>query len=311
MAAIELRGVTKRYEKAGLLGGRSVTALHDLDLTVRTGEIFGFLGPNGAGKSTTIDILLDYTAPTEGSVHVLGRDVATDGTAVRDRVGILPDGYGPIGERTGREHVAFAIEAKDADDDPDDLIERVGMAGSDAYPVEQYSKGMAQRLMLAMALVGEPDLLILDEPSTGLDPNGARTMRRIVREENARGATVFFSSHILEQVEAVCDRVAIVDGGELVAVDTIDALRESNGATSTVTVELSAIPDGTLERVRAIDGVTDVATDGTAVVVTCENAAKAAAVAAFYDAGADVTNVTTSETSLEELFESYTRGVAQ
>ncbi len=311
MSAIELRGVTKRYHRRGLFGSRSVTALHDLDLTVRSGEVFGFLGPNGAGKSTTIDILLDYAAPTEGSVRVLGHDVATESTTVRDRVGVLPDGYGPIGERTGREHVAFAIDAKDADDDPGELIERVGMRGPDTYPVSEYSKGMAQRLMLAVALVGDPDLLVLDEPSTGLDPNGARTMRRIVREENERGATVFFSSHIMEQVEAVCDRVAILDGGELVTVDTIDALRESTGGSSTVMIELSSVPDGAVARVRSLEGVTGLKTDGSTVVVACDDAAKAAVVAAFYDSAADVRNVTTDETSLEELFESYTRGVAQ
>ncbi|WP_436346231.1 ATP-binding cassette domain-containing protein [Natronorubrum sp. FCH18a] len=311
MSAIELRGVTKRYERTGFVRSRSVTALHDLDLTVRSGEVFGFLGPNGAGKSTTIDILLDYAAPTEGSVRVLGRDVATESTAVRERVGVLPDGYGPIGERTGREHVTFAIEAKDADDDPDDLLERVGMHSVGDYPVTEYSKGMAQRLMLAMALVGDPDLLVLDEPSTGLDPNGARTMRRIVREENERGATVFFSSHIMEQVEAVCDRVAILDGGELVAVDTIDALRESSGGTSSVTIDLSSVPDAAVARVRSLEGVTGVTSDGASVVVACTDAAKAPVIAAFYESAADVRNVTTDETSLEELFESYTRGVAQ
>ncbi|ELY54836.1 ABC transporter ATP-binding protein [Natronolimnohabitans innermongolicus] len=311
MAAIELRGVTKRYERAGLFRGRSVTALHDLDLTVESGEIFGFLGPNGAGKSTTIDLLLGYAAPTAGSVTVLGEDVATERTAVRERIGVLPDGYGAVGERTGREHVEFAIEAKGADDDPDELIERVGMRGPDEYPVTQYSKGMAQRLMLAVALAGDPDLLVLDEPSTGLDPNGARTMRRIVREENERGATVFFSSHIMEQVEAVCDRVAILDGGELVAVDTIDALRDSAGGTSTVTLELSSVPEETVRYVRALEGVAGLKTDGSSVVIGCEDGAKAAVIAAFHDSPATVRDVETSETSLEDLFERYTRGVAQ
>ncbi|MDQ2050337.1 ABC transporter ATP-binding protein [Natronolimnohabitans sp. A-GB9] len=311
MAAIELRGVTKRYERGGLLRGRSVTALHDLDLTVRDGEIFGFLGPNGAGKSTTIDLLLGYATPTAGTVTVLGEDVTAENTTARERIGVLPDGYGPLGERTGREHVEFAIEAKGADDDPDELIERVGMRGPDAYPVAQYSKGMAQRLMLAVALAGEPDLLVLDEPSTGLDPNGARTMRRIVREENARGATVFFSSHIMEQVEAVCDRVAILDGGELVTVDTIDALRASAGGTATVTLELESVPDETVRYVRGLEGVSGVKTDGTSVTVACDDAAKAPAIAAFHESPATVSDVETSETSLEELFESYTRGVAQ
>ncbi|GAB7019035.1 ABC transporter ATP-binding protein [Halostagnicola bangensis] len=310
MAAIELRGVTKRYTSYGLLGNRSVTAVQDLDLTVQKGEIFGFLGPNGAGKSTTIDLLLEYAEPTDGSVHVLGHDVQTESVAARERVGVLPDGYGPIGERTGREHVEFAIEAKGTEDDPDELIERVGMLGPDEYPLEEYSKGMSQRLMLAMALVGEPDLLILDEPSTGLDPNGARTMRKIVREENARGATVFFSSHILEQVEAVCDRIAILDGGQLVAVDSLENLRADTDESAQITAELSAVPPEIPDRIRKLEGVADVQTTGTSVVVACRNDVKALVIATIHDSSVDVLNVTTSETSLEDLFENYTRGVA-
>lgn len=310
MAAIELRGVTKEYTSYGFFGNRSVTAVQDLDLTVRDGEIFGFLGPNGAGKSTTIDLLVDYAEPTDGSVRVLGNDVSDESVAARERIGVLPDGYGPIGERTGREHVEFAIDAKNADDDPDELLARVGMCGPDEYPVEEYSKGMAQRLMLAMALAGNPDLLILDEPSTGLDPNGARTMRKIVREENARGATVFFSSHILEQVEAVCDRIGILDAGQLVAVDSLESLRSETGQSAKVTVELSTVPPDIAARVGAIDGVDDVRTNGTTVVVACRNDAKAPVIAACHGLDTDVTNVTTSETSLDDLFESYTRGVA-
>ncbi|AGB14845.1 ABC-type multidrug transport system, ATPase component [Halovivax ruber XH-70] len=264
MAAIELRGVTKRYGASGLRKSNDVTALRDVDLRVEDGEIFGFLGPNGAGKSTTIDIMLDYLEPTAGSVRVLGHDVPDESVRVREWTGVLPDGHGPVGERTGREHVEFAIEAKGADDDPDELLGRVGMLGPEEYPVAQYSKGMTQRLLLAMALVGEPDLLILDEPTTGLDPNGAREMREIIREENARGATVFFSSHILEQVEAVCDRVAILDRGEIVTVDSIENLRERAGGTATVTLALANHDEAAIERVRAVDGVVSVRVESAA-----------------------------------------------
>ncbi|ELY95757.1 ABC transporter [Natrialba hulunbeirensis JCM 10989] len=309
MAAIELRGVTKRYERRGLRRSNVVTALHDVDLAVEDGEVFGFLGPNGAGKSTAIDIMLDYVQPTSGAVRVLGHDVQTNSVAIRERTGVLPDGYDAVGERTGREHVELAIEAKGTNDNPDALLERVDMLGPDSYPVEQYSKGMAQRLMLAMALVGEPDLLILDEPSTGLDPNGARTMRRIVREENDRGATVFFSSHILEQVEAVCDRVGILDGGELVTVDSIDRLRETIGGTARVTLECSQVPNGAPDRIAAIDGVASVETNGTKIQVACENRAKAPVIAACHDS-ATVTNVSTTDPSLEDLFATVTGGGA-
>ena len=201
MPAINVQDVTKQF------GG--LTALQDLDLAVEDGEIYGFLGPNGAGKSTTIDVVLDYVRPTAGSARVFGHDAREETLAIRDRVGVLPDGYDVVGRMTGREHVDFVVDSKGADDDPDEILERVGIAGAADRVAADYSKGMAQRLVLGMALVGEPDLLILDEPTTGLDPNGARRMREIVREENERGATVFFSSHILEQVEAVCDRVEI------------------------------------------------------------------------------------------------------
>ncbi|MFP8952488.1 ABC transporter ATP-binding protein [Natrialbaceae archaeon A-arb3/5] len=310
MAAIELNGVTKRYERHGFVRKNAVTALQNVEFAVEDGDVFGFLGPNGAGKSTAIDIMLDYVAPTSGSVRVLGHDAQDDSVAVRERTGVLPDGYGPIGERTGREHVEFAIDAKHADDDPDELLDRVDMLAAADHPADQYSKGMAQRLMLAMALVGEPDLLILDEPSTGLDPNGARTMRQIVREENDRGATVFFSSHILEQVEAVCDRVGILDRGQLVTVDSIDRLRETVGGTARVTLELSSVPEEAVERLRAIDGVAGIETNGTTIEVDCENRAKAPVIATCHDSPATVSDVTTTETSLDELFATVTEGRA-
>jgi len=175
--------------------------------------VYGFLGPNGAGKSTTIDMVLDLVRPTEGTVRVLEQDATTDGVAIRKRTGVLPDGFAVYDRLTGRQHVEFAVRSKEADDDPDALLDRVGLLDDADRKAGGYSKGMRQRLALAMALAGDPDLLILDEPSSGLDPAGAKEMREIVRAEADRGATVFFSSHILEQVEAVCDRVGILREG--------------------------------------------------------------------------------------------------
>ncbi|WP_435359985.1 ABC transporter ATP-binding protein [Haloarchaeobius sp. DFWS5] len=300
MAAIDCRGVTKRYG--------SVTALRDLDLTVEDGEVFGFLGPNGAGKSTTIDILLNYAYPTNGSVQVLGMDAEEDTVSVRERTGVLPDGYGPLGDMTGREHVEFAIEAKEGYEDPMPLLERVGIPEAADRKASGYSKGMKQRLMLAMALAGEPDLLVLDEPSTGLDPAGAREMREIVLEEADRGATVFFSSHILEQVEAVCDRVGILSEGELVAIDTIDGLRQAAGTTGSIKLTLDSAPDDLPQKIQALDGVNSVEASGFDITVGCENRAKGRAVQTCYSAGAVVENVETSQASLEDLFVAYTQG---
>ena len=222
MAAIEAVGLTKRF------GG--VTAVSDLDLVVEPGEVFGFLGPNGAGKSTTIDALLGYVRPTSGTATVLGMDVGESAHLIRSRTGVLPDGYGLYGRLTGREHLAFVSRSKGTAGREDHLLDRVGLADAADRRTGGYSRGMCQRLAIAMALVDDPDLLVLDEPTSGLDPNGVRLLRAIVQEENERGATVFFSSHALDQVEAVCDRVAIVDDGRLVAVDTVDGLRQSTPA---------------------------------------------------------------------------------
>jgi ABC-2 type transport system ATP-binding protein len=300
MAAIELNGVSKRYD--------DVVAVDDLDLTVREGEVFGFLGPNGAGKSTTINMLLDFVRPTEGRIEVLGRSAREESVAVRQRTGVLPEGFGVYDRLTGRKHVEFAIESKEANDDPDALLERTGIADAADRKAGDYSKGMTQRLALAMALVGEPELLILDEPSTGLDPNGALEMREIVREEVARGATVFFSSHVLGQVEAVCDRVGILREGRLVAEDSVSGLREAAGTETTLRITTERLPEGTVERVRGLSGVSSVETDGTELRVAVENGSKTAVLNALEREGVGVRDFETEEASLEDLFRTYTEG---
>ncbi|MGM0399501.1 MAG: ABC transporter ATP-binding protein [Halobacteriota archaeon] len=301
MAAIETTGLTKRF-------GSDVLAVDDVDLTVAEGEIFGFLGPNGAGKSTTIDMLLDYVRPTAGTATVLGMDAQSETEAIHRRVGILPDDYGLYDRLTGYEHLDYAIELKRADDDPDALLERVGLDRTAAErPVGGYSTGMAQRLVLAIALVGDPALLVLDEPSSGLDPNGVRMVRDIARETAAAGGTVFFSSHILPQVEAVCDRVAILDRGRLVAVDTIDGLRDALGTGSTLSVTVDEIPE-TLA-LEEIDGVSAVTTGERTITATCRMPeTKLGVLDAIRDSPASILDFSTSEASLEELFQAYTRG---
>ncbi|MCT9094900.1 ABC transporter ATP-binding protein [Haloarchaeobius sp. HME9146] len=304
MPAIELDSVTKRFDE--------VLALDSLSMTVEEGEVFGFLGPNGAGKSTTIDILLDFIRPTAGGCRVLGIDPQQDSEAVRQRVGVLPDGYHVYDRLTGRQHVQFAIDSKNASDDPLDLLERVGIAEAADRKAGGYSKGMTQRLVLAMALVGEPDLLVLDEPTTGLDPNGARQMREIIREESARGATVFFSSHILEQVEAVCDRVAILRSGQLVAVDSIDNLREGmTGTAETLTVTTAEPVDETAQdAVREIEGVASLSAAGRELIVSLSANVKMEVLGTLEEWNVDVQDFSTEETSLEELFVRYTEAEA-
>jgi ABC-2 type transport system ATP-binding protein len=298
MTAIELRDVTKRFG--------DVVAVDGVDLAVEEGEVFGFLGPNGAGKSTTIDMVLDFVRPTAGDVRVLGLDAQADSVAVRERTGVLPEGFSVYDRLTGRKHVEFARRSKGVDCDPDAVLDRVGLADAAGRAAGDYSKGMAQRLALAMALVGDPDLLVLDEPSAGLDPNGARLMREIAREEADRGATVFFSSHLLGQVEATCDRVGIMRAGELVAVDSIEGLRERAGGEQTLRLTVDAVDDDALAAVRALDGVSGASADGSTVTVSCDAGAKSAVVAAVEERGVRVEDFETESASLEELFANYT-----
>jgi ABC-2 type transport system ATP-binding protein len=298
MAAIEIDGVTKRYG--------NVVAVRDLSFEVEEGEVFGFLGPNGAGKSTTINILLDFVRPSEGEVRVFGHDVHDESVTVREHLGVLPEGFSVYDRLTGRQHLEFAIESKEADDDPDAILERVGLDGDGDRKAGGYSKGMAQRLVLGMALVGDPDILVLDEPSTGLDPQGARQMRDIVREEAARGATVFFSSHILGQVEAVCDRVGILRDGQLVAEDSIEGLRETTSADTVLRVTVGEVPDGALAEVRGIEGVSEVTHSDQRLQISCENDVKTSVLSTLEEANVEVEDFETEEASLEDLFMAYT-----
>jgi|AntDeeMetagen192_2_1112575.scaffolds.fasta_scaffold00003_24 ABC-2 type transport system ATP-binding protein len=302
MTAIETSGLTKEYG--------DLTAVDDLDLTVDDGEVFGFLGPNGAGKSTTINMLLDFARPTAGSATVLGYDAQTEADEISPRVGVLPEGFDIYPRLSGRRHIEFASKTKAAGDDPDEILDRVGLSAEDAQrSAGDYSKGMRQRLATGMALVGDPDLLIMDEPSSGLDPHGIREMQELVRSEAERGTTVFFSSHILEHVEAVCDRIGVLNEGELVAVDTIEGLRDEIGGGATMTLALSS-PAAELRAVAAdVRGLTDVTASGRTLECTITDpSAKAGVVTALADTGATIEDLRIEEVSLESLFTALTNG---
>ncbi|SDJ30333.1 ABC-2 type transport system ATP-binding protein [Halovenus aranensis] len=302
MAAIEVENISKRYG--------TVTALDRVDFTVEEGEVFGFLGPNGAGKSTMINIFLDFVRPTDGHVRIFGHDCQTEGKQARERMGVLPEGYHVYERLTARQHLEFVMDSKGVAEEPMELLGRVGLRDAADRQAGGFSKGMAQRLVLAMALIGDPDLIVLDEPTTGLDPNGAREMRNIILQEADRGATVFFSSHILEQVEAVCDRVGILHQGELAAIDTIEGLRESVGGGTKLQIQVEGVQNGMLDDIETLEGVEKawLSQEGTQVEVTCSNDAKLDVVVALNDAGVEVNNFRTEEASLEDMFAEYTGG---
>ncbi|NEU58556.1 ABC transporter ATP-binding protein [Halorussus sp. MSC15.2] len=297
MGIIETTSLTKRYG--------DVTAIEDLHLTVRKGEAFGFLGPNGAGKSTTINILLGFLEPSSGSACVLGHDVQTESKALRRRIGVVPEGTSVYEQLTGRKHVELATRMKNCDDDPEDRLRYVGLDPEDwDRRAGDYSKGMRQRLSLAMGLVGNPDLLILDEPTSGLDPNGMQDVRDIIREQTDAGRTVFMSSHLLAEVESVCKRVGIMNDGELVTVDEVDRLRETAVGDADVKLSVEAVPDEL--DLTAIEGVTDVTIADSTIRVACSKRDTKMAVIRHVDQIATVTDVVAEDISLEAVFETYT-----
>lgn len=298
MVAIETTALTKRFD--------DVTAVEGLDLQIEDGEIFGFLGPNGAGKSTTINMLLDFHRPTSGSATVLGYDAQEETDAIRQRVGVLPEGLELYKRLTAREHLELCVRMKDAADDPDAVLDRVGLSDDGDRAVGGFSKGMSQRLALGMALIGSPDLIILDEPTSGLDPNGVQEFRELLRAEAESGTTVFFSSHVLSEVEAVCDRVGIMNEGELVALDTIDNLREHAGSGGTVELTVESGPEEL--SLQQFDGVTDTTIDGTEIRAVCTTTEAKMSVIRRVDTRSTVTGIVVEETSLEDLFNEYTNG---
>ncbi|WP_435364723.1 ATP-binding cassette domain-containing protein [Haloarchaeobius sp. DYHT-AS-18] len=209
MTVLQLSDLQKRYDRTTVLDG--------VNLTVDENEVVALVGPNGAGKSTLLDIVVNYTHATDGRLRVLGADPRTDVTAVHRRLGVLPQDFDVFEGLTARQHVSYAVEANETNDRPLALLDRVGIARAADRWASEFSRGMKQRLALAMALVGEPELLVLDEPFSGVDPNGVSLLRSVVSDEVARGAAVLLTSHDLSEVRGLSDRIGILVDGELVA----------------------------------------------------------------------------------------------
>lgn len=217
MFAVETENLTKDYA-VGFVRKRPKRALDHVTLQVRPGEVFGLLGPNGAGKSTTLKLLLRLIFPSSGRGRILGREL--DDVAMHERIGYLPEHPYFYDHLTAREILNYAGELFGMGRGAREprvaaLLEKVGLAGAQNVALRKFSKGMVQRVGIAQALINDPDLVFLDEPMSGLDPLGRREVRDLILELKAGGKTVFFSSHILSDAEMLCDRVAILDRGQL------------------------------------------------------------------------------------------------
>jgi len=282
-----------------------LTAIESIDFTVQQGEVFGLLGPNGAGKSTIIDLLLGLTSPSEGRVLVFGTNVAVDPRAVRRRIGVVPENYGVYDDMSGRENLQAILRLKDTTDDPERLLEAVGLDG-EAFdrPAGSYSKGMVQRLVLAAALAGDPDLLILDEPTSGLDPEGIALVRELVRERADDGTTVFFSSHRLDEVEAVCDRIGIVNDGRLLTVTDVDELADRNDDVKRIRLFTEESPDDDLlDRLQSRDSVARIRADEQTLAVDCKTSSAKADVVELVNQCCSVRDFEVDEATLEDMFD--------
>lgn len=295
------RGLSKRY-------GRDRLAVDGLDLVVPAGAVFGFLGPNGSGKTTTIRMLMGLIKPTSGTASVLGGPMPGAAGAVLPQVGALIEGPAHYGFLTGRENLA-RLDAADRTADPatrkervENALARVGLSAVGDRKARAYSLGMKQRLGIASALLRPRDLLVLDEPTNGLDPQGMREIRALIRHLAADGTTVFLSSHLLDEIEQVCTHAAVMARGRLVTQGTVDELRAA--ARGRLVVET---PDaGRAVLVLAELGATAVHTTLGGVEAELGDVAPDAACAALVRADVRVRSFTTNGGSLEDAFVALT-----
>jgi len=294
---IKTSGLTKYYG--------SSPGIVDLDLSVDEGEVFGFIGPNGAGKSTTIRTLLNFLFPTSGSGTILGLDIIKDTLEIRRRVGYLPGDLSMYDSMTAREFLIYFANLR--------KCECTGSMASlaDRFQldldrrIKDYSTGNRQKVGIVNAFMHKPELLILDEPTAGLDPLMQQEFQELINEVRAAGCTVFLSSHILPEVDRVADRVGIVRESRLIAVDTVEAFKAR--AHSTLSIQFASPVDETM--FARIDGVrgTEARNGGTVLALTVSGSLDAVIKEA---AGHDVVSISTRDSELEEVFLSYYAGDA-
>jgi ABC-2 type transport system ATP-binding protein len=286
-----------------------IVALQALDLQVNDGEFFGLLGPNGAGKTTTIGILTTRVRPTSGTALVGGADVSTDAVRVRQRIGVVPQRPNPDRSLNVLEnllyHAAyFGIPQSTSHPRAMQLLEQLGIADKAQAKVDEMSGGQQQRLMIARALIHEPRVIFLDEPTVGLDPQTRLALWEILRELHQEGRTIVMTTHYMEEADKLCDRIAIVDRGELLELDTPEALKARAPGGTLVEVSLSGAADAVRETAANVDGVLRAEAAGRTLRVYSDRGGRVISplIGVVEDAGLSVANISLTEPSLETLF---------
>lgn len=230
---VEIKGLSKSYNRG------KVKAVDNLDLEVRKGEIFGFLGPNGAGKTTTLKMMVGMLNPDSGYVRINGTDIAEQPIEVKSIIGYVPDNTNIYERLTGLEYLNFMADVYRVQEEERitrirDFLDMFELADAVRDSIKSYSHGMRQKLMLIGALLHDPLLWILDEPMTGLDPKSAKVMKDLMRTHCDKGSSVFFSTHVLEVAERLCDRIGIINDGKLIAIGTMQELRHQKDGTESL-----------------------------------------------------------------------------
>jgi ABC-2 type transport system ATP-binding protein len=315
MAAIEAEALRRTYKThTGTLRRKTkeIEAVRGVSFAIEPGELFGLLGPNGAGKTTTIKMLITLLLPTAGTARVLGFDVVEHPYEVRKRIGYVFGGERGVYERlSGYDNLRYFAELygvppKEQKRRIEELLELVGLRGREHERAEGYSRGMKQRLHVARGLLHDPKVLFLDEPTIGLDPVGAREVRATIASLTEAGKTVLLTTHYMFEADALCDRIAVISQGSIVAEGTPQDLKRGVAEGTVVEVEVYGVPGGTVERVRDLGGVLAVSVEereqAQVLVVQTESEAELTHAILGCLNGADVGRVSRREPTLEDAY---------
>jgi ABC-2 type transport system ATP-binding protein len=305
---IETKKLTKTFG--------DLVAVDNLDLRIEAGEIFGFIGPNGAGKTTTMRILVTLLEPTSGAAFIDGLDVTKQGKQVRRRVGYMPDFMGVYDDLKVFEYLeffaaAFGIEYRKREAIVDGVLELTDLVSKRDTAVDSLSRGMQQRLGLARVLIHDPKVLILDEPASGLDPRARIEIRELLRELKRMGKTIMISSHILSELEEICDRIGIIERGQLVFGGTLADIRPRLGIQCKVRVKVLGDPDRAMELLTALPQIQTVEPVGDYLSVTfCEGRTTDGVIArTLVQGGVDLVYLQPEQLKLDDAFLQLTKGI--
>ncbi|WP_445475660.1 ABC transporter ATP-binding protein [Methanococcoides methylutens] len=300
-AVITIEGLSKRYD--------GFTAVDDVSLEIKRGEIFGLLGPNGAGKSTIISILCCLLEPTAGRVTIDGFDVEKNTTDIKKIIGVVPQEISLYYTLTARENLAFyakiyGLSGKAMKDRIETLLDMVGLTDRADDRLEGYSGGMKRRINIAVALLHNPGILFLDEPSTGVDPQSRKRIYDTIRDLNQQGMTVLLTTHQMEDAEKLCHRIAIVDKGKLIALDTLDGLLKMVGETDIIQVTAKEITPEAVDVIQRIENVQKVSVDEDSMTIQLVQGREllAGIIKALTASGTKVESIQIKEPDLETLF---------